>query len=177
MFKLFVAVLYLLLTGGVAFAQAPTPEAKPAPEAKPTPADGHTIHVTAAHLIDGKVRGPFHHYCKVVSPEPFIECLLYETDDSNAKLVGIEYIVAKTMTRDEKVVPKKVWKKVWHDHAAEIAIGNVKVLDLPPDKAKEVAGTVSKTDGIIFSLWQEGAKLPNGKVSMGQMVGHAVHSK
>src|SRR5438876_12178892 len=113
MIRPFVAALFLLLIGGAAFAQAPTqappPEAKPAPEAKPTPADGHTIHVTAAHLIDGKVRGPFHHYCKVVSPEPFIECLLYDTDDSNAKLVGIEYIVAKTMTRDEKVVPKKVW--------------------------------------------------------------------
>ena len=183
MFKLFVAILYLLLTGGVAFAQAPTPEAKPsqdakpAPEAKPTPADGHTIHVTAPHLIDGKVRGPFHHYCKVVSPDPFIECLLYETDDPNAKLIGIEYIVAKTMTRNTEVVQKSVWKKVWHDHTAEIATGNVKVLDLPPDKAKEVADLVSKTDGIIFSLWPEGAKLPNGKVSMGQMVGHADHPK
>src|SRR2546427_1799989 len=67
--------------GGAAFAQAPTqappPEAKPAPEAKPTPGDGYTIHVTAAHLIDGKVRGPFHHYCKVVAPDPFIQCLLF----------------------------------------------------------------------------------------------------
>lgn len=171
MFKLFVAALYLLLTGGVAFAQAPTP----AP--KPTPADGHTIHVTAPHLIDGKVRGPFHHYCKVVSPEPFIECFLYETEDPTAKLVGIEYIVAKTLTRDDKVVPRKVWKKVWHDHEKEIATGNVKVLDLPPDKAKEVADTVAKTDGIIFALWPEGAKLPNGRVSMGLMVGHAVHDE
>jgi hypothetical protein len=51
------------------------------------------------------------------------------------------------------------------------------VLDLPPAKAKEVADTVAKTDGIIFSLWPKGAKLPNGKVSMGQMVGHAPHSK
>jgi len=49
------------------------------------------------------------------------------------------------------------------------------VLDLPPDKAKEVADTVAKTDGIIFSLWPEGAKLPTGRVSMGQMVGHTVH--
>jgi hypothetical protein len=90
------------------------PSASPtAPEAsaKVTPADGHIIHVTAPHLIDGKVRGPFHHYCKVVSPEPFIECLLYETDDTNAKLIGVEYIVAKTVTRDEKVLPKKAWKK------------------------------------------------------------------
>jgi hypothetical protein len=181
MIRLFVAALFLQLTGGAAFAQAPAqappPEAKPAPEAKPTPGDGYTIHVTAAHLIDGKVRGPFHHYCKIVSPDPFIQCLLFETNDPNAKLVGIEYIVAKPLTRNREVVPASVWKKVWHDHAEEIATGNVKVLDLPPDKAKEVADTVAKTDGIIFSLWPAGAKLPNGKVSMGQMVGHAVHSK
>jgi Protein of unknown function (DUF1264) len=168
MLKLFMAALCLLITGGASLAQ------EAAPAAKPTPADGHTIHVTAPHLIDGRVRGPFHHYCKVVTPDPFIECLLYKTEDPNAKLIGIEYIVAKTLTRDEKVVPPAIWKRVWHDHETEIATGNVKVLDLPPDKAKEVADTVAKTDGIIFSLWPEGAKLPTGRVSMGQMVGHSM---
>jgi uncharacterized protein YbdZ (MbtH family) len=57
----------------------------------------------------------------------------------------------------------------------EGVIGNVKVLDMPPDKAKEFVDTVVKTDGIIFSLWPEGAKVPTGKVSIGTMVGHAVH--
>lgn len=179
MVKLLVTALCFLLAGAAALAQAPGPAGAPAPSPapKPTPADGHTIHVTAPHLIDGKVRGPFHHYCKVVAPDPFIECLLYETDDPGAKLVGIEYIVAKTLTRDPAVVPKKLWKKVWHDHAEEIATGNVKVLDLPAEKAKEVADTVAKTDGIVFSLWPEGAPLPNGKVSLGQMVGHAEKGK
>jgi hypothetical protein len=169
--------LAVAITAGFSLAQEAPPGPAPAPEAsaKVTPADGHVIHVTAPHLIDGKVRGPFHHYCKIVSPEPFIECLLYETEDKNAKLVGVEYIVAKTMTRDEKVLPKEVWKKVWHDHSVEGVIGNVKVLDLPPDKAKEFADTVAKTDGIIFSLWPEGAKLPTGKASIGTMVGHATH--
>jgi len=82
MLKLFMAALYLLISGGASLAQEATPAAKT------TPADGHTIHVTAPHLIDGKVRGPFHHYCKVVAPDPFIECLLYKTEDPNAKLIG-----------------------------------------------------------------------------------------
>jgi hypothetical protein len=166
--------IVLAIPSGFSLAQAPP---APAPEAgaKATPADGHVIHVMAPHLIDGKVRGPFHHYCKVVSPEPFIECLLYETEDTSAKLIGVEYIVAKTVTRDEKVLPKKAWKKFWHDHNEEIVTGNVKVLDMPPDKAKELSDTVAKTDGIIFSLLPEGAKLPTGKVSMGTMVRHATH--
>jgi hypothetical protein len=169
--------LVLAIAAGLSQAQ----EAPPAsPHAlvtggKATPADGHVIHVTAPHLIDGKVRGPFHHYCKLVSPEPFIECLLYETDDDSAKLVGVEYIVAKTLTRDEKTLPRKVWKKGWHDHSVEGVIGNIKILDMPPEKAKEFADTVAKTDGIIFSLWPKDAKLPTGKVSIGTMVGHVVH--
>jgi hypothetical protein len=167
----------LSIAAGLSEAQEIPPAARAALEAgaKPTPADGHVIHVTAPHLIDGKVRGPFHHYCKIVTPEPFIECLLYDTEDHNAKLVGIEYIVAKTVTRDEKVLPKKVWKKVWHDHSVEGVIGNIKILGMSPDQAKEFADLVATTDGIIFSLWPDRAKLPTGKVSIGTMVGHAVH--
>lgn len=171
------ACFILAIAAGLSPAQEAPPASPTAPEAaaKATPADGHVIHVTAPHLIEGKVRGPFHHYCKIVSPEPFIVCLLYDTDDTDAKLVGVEYIVAKTVTRDEKVLPKKVWKKVWHDHSVEGVIGNIKILNLPPDQAKEFADTVAKTDGIIFSLWPDSAKLPTGKVSIGTMVGHAVH--
>lgn len=174
--RVFSACFILVIAVELSQAQEPPLALPPASDAATaTPADGHVIHITAPHLIDGKVRGPFHHYCKIVSPEPFIECLLYETDDNHAKVVGVEYIVAKTVTRDEKVLPKKALKKFWHDHSVEGVLGNVKVLGMSPDKAKEVADMVAKTDGIIFSLWPEGAKLPTGKVSIGTMVGHAVH--
>jgi len=171
------ACCILAIAAGLSPAQEAPPASPTALEAaaKATPADGHVIQVTAPHLIEGKVRGPFHHYCKMVSPEPFIVCLLYDTDDTDAKLVGVEYIVAKTVTRDEKVLPKKAWKKVWHDHSVEGVIGNIKILDMPPDKAKEFADMVATTDGLIFSLWSDGAKLPTGKVSIGTMVGHAIH--
>ena len=61
----------VLGTLGVLVAVA-TPAA--AQEAKmASPADGHTVHVTAPHVVAGKVMGPYHHYCKVLSPEPVIE--------------------------------------------------------------------------------------------------------
>ena len=47
----------------------------------------------------------------------------------------------------------------------------MKVLDPPPDKAKEVADLVATTDGIIYNI-EYGGKLPNGKVTMAQAVGH-----
>lgn len=145
--------------------------ARPASSVKTTPADGHTIHVLAPHMVNGKVMGPFHHYCKVVSPEPVIECLIYDSADSTARLGQVEYIVAKSITRSG-AVPLAAWNKNWHDHKAEIATGRVQVLDMPADQAQKVADIVATTDGIVFSLWPAGEKVPSGIVTIPQAVGH-----
>jgi hypothetical protein len=137
----------------------------------PSPADGHTIHVTAPHVVAGKVMGPYHHYCKFLSPEPVIECLIYESTDSTAKLEQIEYIIAKSITRTG-AVSRANWNKNWHDHRQEIATGRVQVLDLPPDKATQVANLVATTDGIIFHLWSHDDPVPSGNVIIAQSVGH-----
>lgn len=151
-----------LVAGGLALAPR-TPA--------PTPADGHTIHVLAPHVVEGKAAGPFHHYCKVISPEPIIECLIYNSTDSLAPLSEIEYIVAKSLTRTD-LISLPDWNKNWHDHAQEIGTGRVQVLDLPPDQAKAVADLVAKTDGIIFHLWSHGSRIPTGRVTIAQSVGH-----
>jgi uncharacterized protein DUF1264 len=162
-------------------APAPTmghemPMAAPAPamaEEKPmvSPADGHTVHVTAPHVVAGKVMGPYHHYCKVLSPEPVIECLCYSSNEPNARLEQVEYILGKSLTRNGAVTLAD-WNKNWHDHRQEISTGRVQVLDMTPDKAKEVADLVSTTDGIIFHLWSHDAKVPSGNVIIAQSVGH-----
>src|SRR5215472_8888033 len=136
-----------------------------------SPADGHTIHVTAPHVVGGKVMGPYHHYCKVLSPEPVIECLCYSSNDPGARLEQVEYIIAKSITRTG-AVSLEDWNKNWHYHKQEIATGRVQVHDLPPDKAKEVADLVSTTDGIIFHVWSHEDKVPGGHVIVAQSVGH-----
>jgi hypothetical protein len=156
------ALAFLVLLAAPAAGQ----EAKPA-----SPADGHTVHVTAPHVVNGKVMGPYHHYCKVLSPEPVIECLCYESNEPGARLHQVEYIIAKSITRTGALTLAD-WNKNWHDHTQEIATGRVQVLDLPPEKAKEVADLVATTDGIIFHLWGHDEKVPSGKVIVAQSVGH-----
>ena len=134
---------------------------------KMTPADGHTIHVTAPHILNGKEMGPFHHYCKPVS-DTVIECLIYDTDDPKAMLTQVEYFVAKSVTTPN--VPLTTWNTYYH--GIEIAGGRVKVLDASDAEAKQIVALASKTDGIVFSLWPEGAKAPNGTVQHPQAVGH-----
>jgi Protein of unknown function (DUF1264) len=159
---LFRAVFFASVTVGFALAQTGAPK---------TPADGHTIHVVAPHVVNGKVMGPFHHYCKVLSPEPVIECLIYESTDPGGRLEQIEYIIAKSITRNGSVILAD-WNKNWHDHKQEISTGRVQVLDLSPDEAKKVAELISTTDGIIFHLWSDDEKVPSGRVVIPQSVGH-----
>ena len=118
--SLIVLGLGLFLSAGPLFGQGK----------KLTPADGHTIHVLAPHMVEGKVMGPYHHYCKSVS-DTVLECLIYESTDPKALLVQVEYFVAKSETTAN--VPLDVWNKFYHDHAIEVASGRVKVLDVPDD--------------------------------------------
>jgi hypothetical protein len=137
--------------------------------AKTTPADGYTVHVTAPHNVNGHIMGPYHHYCKVMSSDPVIVCEIYDSEDPSGMLKQVEFIIAKKLTRS--TVPLNDWNRLWHDHAVEIATGRVQVLDLPPDKAKEVAELVANTDGIIYSFEFNG-NVPTGKIVMAQAVGH-----
>jgi len=146
----------------------------PAPP-PPTPADGHTIHVSAPHVVEGKIMGPYHHYCKAISAE-LLECLIYESTEPNAVMTQVEYFVAKTVSRPN--VPLAVWNKYYHDHAEEIATGRVQVLDVSPEEAKKIAAAAAQTDGIIFHLWWPmNAKAPNGEVKHPQSVGHKPRTK
>jgi hypothetical protein len=97
--------------------------------------------------------------------------LCYSSSDPGARLEQVEYIMAKSITRTG-AVSLADWNKDWHDHKQEIATGRVQVLDMPPDKAKEVADLVSTTDGIIFHVWSHDDKVPSGSVIVAQSVGH-----
>ena len=143
-------------------------------QAPGTPADGYTVHVLAPHYVDGKIMGPFHHYCKVIAPDPQIVCQIYDSTQPNGMMTQVEYIMAKKLTRPK--VSRESWNKYWHDHAVEIATGRVQVLDLPPDKAKEVADLVATTDGLVYRFFFKDG-LPTGKSGNAQAVGHKALSE
>lgn len=142
----------------------------PATSGTPGPAQGYDLHVQAPHLMqDGTPGGPFHHYCKGISDKIF-QCLLFESTDPNAPLVGIEYFVAKDLAR---TLPLIQWHRYFHDHKQEIATGRLFILDVEDEKKKkEIAEAASKTDGVIYHLWQKGQEFPDGTVTFPQSVGH-----
>ncbi|WNM61307.1 DUF1264 domain-containing protein [Candidatus Nitrospira neomarina] len=136
----------------------------------PGPAQGYDIHVQAPHLMpDGTPGGPYHHYCKGIN-DKILQCLLFETTDANAPLVAIEYFVSKDLSR---TLPLIQWHRFFHDHKQEIATGRVQILDIDdPEKVKAIAEAASKTDGVIYHLWQKGKDFPDGTVTYPQSLGH-----
>ncbi len=135
-----------------------------------SPADGYNIHILAPHRHeDGTVHGPYHHYCKIIKPE-VMQCMIFMSAKPNAELVEIEYFIDKKLVRSNVTLAQ--WNKHYHDHAEEIASGRVQILDVSPEKAKAIAESASKTDGIIFHLWPMGSIVPNGEVSYPTALSH-----
>lgn len=140
------------------------------------PSTGFDVHVTAPHVVNGEVMGPIHHFCKPIRPEPIvIQCILFDTMDPNAPMTEVEYIVAKSITRN--TIPREEWNRAWHDHAMEIASGRVQVHDMPEEEAAKLAELVATTDGLIFHLWPPGSDIPTGEVSIAQAVSHVALSE
>jgi hypothetical protein len=160
----------LLTVVAIAVAVSSAMAAERAMSVEPTsPAVGYDIHVQAPHMMaDGTPGGPFHHYCKGIS-DKILQCLLFESTDPKAPLVGVEYFVAKDLTRK---LPAIQWHRHFHDHKVEIATGRVQVLDMPADQAAKVAEAAAGTDGVIYHLWQHGQEFPDGTVSFPQSLGH-----
>jgi hypothetical protein len=141
------------------------------------PLSGYTIHVTAPHVMDGEVMGPFHHYCKPINDD-IIQCVLFESTEPNARMTEVEYMVSKKLARS--VLPKWSHAQNWHDHKQEIDTGRVIVVNpTDPKEQKGLVDHVADTDGIIFHLWPKDSPIPDGTVSIAQSVGHweALHGK
>lgn len=73
-----------------------------------------------------------HHYCTHLSPD-FHQCVIYDSDERDAKLIGIEYIVSEkvhlgfVVSQDLSQSPVQVFetfpmeeKKFWHSHKYEV---------------------------------------------------------
>ena len=114
---------------------------------KQTPQDGFDLHVDAKHYLKD-VRTTVHHWCKTIN-EKLVECLLFDSDNENANLVGIETIVTKniwtTFTEEQK--------KEWHEHATEIIEAEATLPDTPAEEAAKIVEFLKGTHGRVIYIW------------------------
>ncbi|CAO3652496.1 unnamed protein product [Mucor fragilis] len=79
-------------------------------------------HVCGLHFYanDKKRSVEAHHYCTHVG-EDMHQCVIYDSDSPNAKLIGIEYIITKKKFDNLPVDEKKYW----HSHVYEVKSGTL----------------------------------------------------
>ena len=84
-------------------------------------------HLDAFHIYasDPTRRIEAHHYCAHVSHD-VRQCLLYDSDAPNARLIGVEYMITPELY--ETLAPEE--RRLWHSHAFEVKSGQL-CLGLP----------------------------------------------
>jgi hypothetical protein len=92
-----------------------------------------------------------HHYCNQVN-EDFAQCVLFDGNTENARLMGIEYIIAETLYN---TLPAEE-KAYWHPHNYEILSGTLRMPGLPDAAEKEALETKMNSYGKTWHTWMTG---------------------
>ncbi|MDB6005858.1 MAG: hypothetical protein JWR15_2845 [Prosthecobacter sp.] len=125
-------------------------------------------HVCGFHFYadDMKRQIRSHHYCSHKNEE-VLQCVIYDSHDKNARLIGIEYIISEELF---KTLPTEE-KKLWHSHQYEVMSGQLVAPGIPAIAENELMQKLVTTYGKTWHTWQidRGEKLPLGlpKLMMG----------
>ncbi|XP_010557034.1 PREDICTED: oil body-associated protein 1A [Tarenaya hassleriana] len=100
-----------------------------------------------------------HHFCAHQNEE-MRQCLIYDSPEANARLIGIEYIVSEKLFM---TLPDEE-KKFWHSHEYEVKGGILFMPGVPGPIQRTDLVKVAKTYGKVFHFWQVdlGHDLPLG---------------
>lgn len=118
-------------------------------------------HVCGFHFYNGQMDRQViaHHYCSHLGEE-VLQCVIYDSDKPNARLIGIEYIVSE---RIFKTLPEEE-KKLWHSHVYEVKSGALIAPRVPEIADRELMKKLVNTYGKTWHTWQvdRGDQLPLG---------------
>jgi hypothetical protein len=102
------------------------------------------------HFYNGNMHGQMeaHHYCSVIN-EDVIQCVIYDGNVPDAKIMGVEYIVSAKLFKD---LPEQE-KALWHSHVHEVKSGQLIAPGIPDVAEKELMKKLISTYGKTFHTW------------------------
>ncbi|XP_052183629.1 oil body-associated protein 2A [Diospyros lotus] len=100
-----------------------------------------------------------HHFITRANQD-FLQCPVYDSDDRNGHLIGVEYMISSRIF--ETLPPEE--QKLWHSHAYEIKSGLWVNPRVPDMVMKPELKNLSDTYGKFWCTWQvdRGDRLPLG---------------
>jgi hypothetical protein len=100
-----------------------------------------------------------HHYCNQTN-EDLAQCVLFDGNTGDARLMGIEYIISEklfaTLPAEER--------SYWHPHNYEILSGQLRMPGLPDAAEREAMKTKMNSYGKTWHTWMTGVH--NGKADV-----------
>jgi hypothetical protein len=113
------------------------------------------------HFYNGDMQGQMeaHHYCGHLN-EDMIQCVIFDGNEKNAKIMGIEYIVSRTLF--DKLPAEE--KHLWHSHVHEVRSGTLIAPGIPAIAEHELMEKIASTYGKTWHTWHSdrGHELPVG---------------
>ncbi|KAF3999429.1 OBAP family protein [Glaciimonas immobilis] len=102
------------------------------------------------HFYNGKqhVQMEAHHYCAILN-EDVIQCVIYDGNVKDAKLMGVEYILSAKLF---KTLPDSE-KALWHSHVQEVKSGQLIAPGIPDVAEKELMKKLVGTYGKTWHTW------------------------
>ncbi|CAI6010261.1 unnamed protein product [Closterium sp. NIES-65] len=115
---------------------------------------------TWAHYAQSPGRMIETHHLVVRLTEDVLQCIVFDSDQPNARIVGVEYIVTEAVF---KKLPEEE-KHLWHSHYYEICDGLWVNPGVPETMQQQELKKLIKTYGKFWNTWQfdRGDPLPLG---------------
>jgi hypothetical protein len=100
-----------------------------------------------------------HHYCGHLG-EDVIQCVIFDGNASDAKIMGVEYIVSRAVF--EKLPAEE--KNLWHSHVHEVRSGQLVAPGIPEVAQRALMEKIAGTYGKTWHTWHTDAhrELPLG---------------
>jgi hypothetical protein len=89
-----------------------------------------------------------HHYCAILNEE-VIQCVIYDGNVADAKLMGVEYIVSERLFAG---LPQAE-KVLWHSHVHEVKSGQLIAPGIPQTAEHELMEKLVHTYGKTWHTW------------------------
>jgi Protein of unknown function (DUF1264) len=146
--------------GGEAAAADGHGEAKPGAPGLFAPVHELHAHFCGIHIAKNNPRFQLvaQHYCMSRSEEMH-QCLLYDSTEKNAKLLGVEYIISDRLYRE---LPDEE-KKYWHPHTYEVLAAGLIAPSMKPQDELAFMKALLTTWGKTWHTWPD----PRTPIPMG----------
>ena len=117
------------------------------------PVENIAMYLNGFHVAkdDPAMQMEAHHYCNQAN-EDLAQCVLFDGNTRDARLMGIEYIISEklfaTLPAEER--------SYWHPHNYEILSGQLRMPGLPDVAEKEAMKTKMNSYGKTWHTWMTG---------------------